>query len=143
MRVVLLSLMAIGAGCAPATAPDASIDFAEVVNLDQSFTLHIGERALINDVGLSIEFVEVPADSRCPSNALILCVWEGDGAVLIEATASSGGSLVDTLHTNLEPRTLDVASITLELVSLDPHPETTTPIPPEEYVATFVARGGG
>ena len=34
MRVVLLSLMAIGAGCAPATAPDASIDAVDDPTLD-------------------------------------------------------------------------------------------------------------
>jgi hypothetical protein len=69
---------------------------------------------------------------------LILCVWEGDAAVVIEIGPLDGDAAIDTLHTTLEPQSVPLGDGRLVLQRLDPYPEDVTPIPIEEYVATFV-----
>jgi hypothetical protein len=130
MRTGWLLMLAVGAGCTSTTDPD----------FGQPFALHVGEQAFVEEASLYVRFLEVEDDSRCPSNALILCVWEGDGAIVVEVTPLTDNTLTDTLHTTLDPKVLDLGTVVLELQRLDPYPETVTPIPPEEYVATFVAR---
>ncbi len=138
MRKKTLLLLSLSLGCGTTTGPDASLEFSVVADLNQSFSLSVGERAHIADADLYVSFVEVSEDSRCPSNALILCVWEGDGAVVFRAERSNSFQLTDTLHTSLDPKTVDVGSYVLDLQQLAPHPETTTPILQDDYEATFI-----
>lgn len=140
MRTEWFLMIALTAGCTSTTGPGSSPDLAATPNLDQPFALQIGERAFVDEAGLYVRFVDVVADSRCPSNALILCIWEGDGAVLVEVDPLEGEALSETLHTALDPKALDLGSTVLELEGLDPYPTTTTPIPRKQYVATFVVR---
>jgi hypothetical protein len=128
MRVPsLVSIAVAAAACGSAAGPN-------LAQLNQPFQLAVGERAVAG--GLSIRFTGVSADSRCPSD--VVCIWEGDGAVLVETAPLSGLGRVDTLHTSLNPKAIDVGERSLALVALDPYPETTDPIPAGGYVATFV-----
>ncbi len=133
-----LAVLGIVLGCTSTTEPE----FAATPELGQPFELRVGEQASVADAGLLVYFVEVSEDSRCPSNALILCVWEGNGAVVVEATPVDGVARMDTLHTTLDPKTIDVGTFVLELEQLDPYPEDVTPIPVAEYVARFVVSSG-
>ena len=133
--------LAIAVGCTSANGPDLSGTYAVTPDLDEPFTLKVGERARVDGANLYLRFLDVESDSRCPSNALILCVWEGDAAVEIEIGPLSGAAAVDTLHTTLEPKSVPVGDGVLVLKRLDPYPEDVTPIPIEEYVATFVVEG--
>lgn len=54
------------------------------VDLGKEFTLSVGQRAAIAGENLSIKFVEVISDSRCPRGAS--CVWVGEANCLIEIT---------------------------------------------------------
>jgi hypothetical protein len=129
-----LLLVAIVWSCTSATGPD----FAATAELNQPFQLRVGEWARVEDAGLELHFVEVGEDSRCPSNALILCVWEGDGAVVVEIASVEVDARTDTLHTTLDPKAVDLGSFLLHLERLVPYPEDVTPIPVGEYVASFV-----
>jgi hypothetical protein len=92
---------------------------------------------VIEGADLEIRFLAVSEDSRCPANALILCVWIGDGAAVIETVTGAGDVSRDTLHTTLDPKAVDRGPVRLNLVRLDPYPEDVGAIPAEEYVATF------
>jgi len=135
MRPVPAIVLALLAACSSATEPGV---FAVAPSLDEPFTLRVGEAARIDAAGLSLRFISVPSDSRCPSNALILCVWEGDAAVAIELAPLQGDAALDTLHTTLDPKTRDVGIGRLRLQRLDPYPEDVTPIPAGEYRAMFI-----
>ena len=50
----------------------SEINFAK---LDTEISLYIGESVIINDHGITLKFVDVLDDSRCPSD--VECVWEG------------------------------------------------------------------
>jgi len=51
-------------------------------NLGDEFALGIGESIVITDEDLSIKFIEVSEDSRCPRD--VICVWEGRVIVVVE-----------------------------------------------------------
>jgi hypothetical protein len=140
MRTSWLSILALGIGCSSIAGPEADIDLAVTADVDVPFALKVGERAFVEQTGIHLRFLEVANDSRCPSNALILCVWEGDGAIVVEVVHNGEYELTDTLHTTLDPKVLDLGSGILELQRLEPYPKTVTPILPEEYVATLVVR---
>ncbi len=125
-------------GCTSVDGPDLSGTNAVSADLDEPFSLAVGERAWVGEISLSVRFLDVANDSRCPSHALILCVWEGDAAVVIEMVSRRGDVTVDTLHTALQPKSVTVGRGILILRRLDPYPEDVTPIPIGDYVATFV-----
>jgi len=51
-------------------------------SLDSEFILSIGQSARIGSEDLSIKFVEVIGDSRCPEG--VVCIWEGEVSCLID-----------------------------------------------------------
>lgn len=120
-----LVLMACGSGTQP--------------NLGDEFSLGVGERAAIPALALSVRFVAVPDDSRCPSRAQ--CIWAGDAMVLLETAPLDGDAKTDTLHTNPAegPDSLDWGTAVLRLIRLDPYPETPGTIAPDAYVTRLVA----
>ena len=138
MRVLWLLIPSLVLGCGSTVAPD--LDPLEAVHPDlgEPFQLRVGERAVIARVDLDVRFLEVAGDSRCPSNALILCVWEGDAAIVVETSSKDADALHHTLHTNLEPMSVNLGSVRLILQRLDPNPEDVTPTPVGEYLATLV-----
>ncbi|MDH3292141.1 MAG: hypothetical protein OEO20_13695 [Gemmatimonadota bacterium] len=141
MRTPWLLTLTLVLGCASTVGPDLSGTFAVAANLGEPFTLKVGQRARIDDADLAVRFVEVVGDSRCPSNALILCVWEGDGAILVEIAPLGGGDArADTLHTTLDPKWVLMGTVLLELLQVDPYPTDFTPIPLDAYEATFTVR---
>jgi hypothetical protein len=52
--------------------------------LSESFVLDVGQTANIMSEEISITFVDVLNDSRCPEDDGVLCSWAGDASVLIE-----------------------------------------------------------
>ncbi len=136
------SLLVVAGACSSALGPLDRAQFDVVAELGEPFTLKVGELALVTEADINVRFFEVAGDSRCPSHALILCVWEGDGAILVESAGSNFAGRIDMLHTTLDPKAVDLGIVVLELLSLDPYPETTDPIPVGDYSARFIARRG-
>jgi hypothetical protein len=100
--------------------------------VDREIVLAPGEAAAIAR-GLSIRFIGVLGDSRCPADAM--CVLGGDATVRIEIHAGAQAAKRD-LHTgNMQPVTYD--GLRVELVQLDPYPFSARPIQPEDYRATL------
>jgi hypothetical protein len=140
MRTPALGLLALAIACSDPQGPEISGEYAVHPGLGEPFVLEVGERALIAEADLDVRFLEVSADSRCPSHALILCVWQGDAAVVVETSPQFADAEHHTLHTTLDPKAVDLGTVTLQLVQLDPYPEDVGPIPIEDYRATFVAK---
>ncbi|MEJ2237776.1 MAG: hypothetical protein P8X82_05725 [Gemmatimonadales bacterium] len=138
MRALWLIIPSLAVGCASPVAPDLDRQHATQPNLGEPFQLRVGEQAVIEGVDLDVRFVELSNDSRCPSNALILCIWEGDAAIVVETSPKHGDALQHELHTNLEPTSVSVGFVRLTLQRLDPYPLGVEPIPSDQYLATFV-----
>lgn len=100
----------------------------------EEFDLRVGDTALVEGTDLTIRFVEVTHDSRCAVD--VLCVWEGDGEVLLDLVWPDGGRRT-TLHLNREPRAATAAGHVVTFVALAPEPLSTSRIPAGDYVATL------
>jgi len=57
------------------------------VSLDKEFTISVGQSVSVKGENLTITFVEVVSDSRCPTGAT--CIWAGEASSLIEITDSA------------------------------------------------------
>jgi hypothetical protein len=117
------------AACRDPAAPRAT-----EVGSPAEVVLHVGQHVRVDAV-LSLSFLGVTADSRCPTT--VRCVWAGDGAVQIAYAVGTGPSYPDTLHTLLEPRAAQAAPYTISLLELTPYPGRTDPIPAAAYAARF------
>lgn len=93
-----------------------------------------GESATVQD--LTIRFVEVAEDSRCPLG--VSCVWEGNARVVLE-TVYQGVERAVALNTVSESRSAVVGPYTIDLLRLDPYPDqhTLNGIPAEWYRVTL------
>jgi hypothetical protein len=83
--------------------------------------------------GLSVRFVSVVGDSRCPADAL--CIQGGDAIVRIDIASGENRGQRD-LHTGtLAPVSFD--DVQVRLVELQPYPFSSRPFDPADYRATL------
>jgi hypothetical protein len=131
-----LSLFA-AIACAGTGAAVGSNSAAETkaVTMDQDFDLAPGQTAVVDGGGLTVTFVKVAEDSRCPTG--VQCVWAGNGAVALEPSTQGTGKYAVTLNTTLTPHAVNAGAYEIRLVGLKPYPKQGSPIPPASYVATL------
>jgi hypothetical protein len=123
-RALLLLTIAI-AGC-------ASTSVAPTGPFNKEVTVAQGKTASVVD-GVSLKFVAVSGDSRCPADAV--CIQGGDAIVKLEVTSGNDARDVE-LHTgNMQPVTS--GNLTIELVQLTPYPFSGKTIQQEDYRATL------
>jgi hypothetical protein len=100
--------------------------------IDQEVVLAPGQTAEFNS-GLSVRFISVIGDSRCPIDAV--CIWGGDAIVRIHIAAGTGRADRDLHSGNLEPVTFD--DVEVRLVELTPYPFSGRDTPQGDYRATL------
>lgn len=104
------------------------------VPLDEPFTLTVGETASLEGVPLTVKFLGVSGDSRCPAD--VFCIQGGDATVQIRVAGGFGNEY--DLHTGDSSRATVVhGSFTIALVDLQPYPFSSRTIAPSEYRATL------
>jgi hypothetical protein len=117
-----------------ATACDEKSPVAPTVPLNQQFTLAPGQSAAIENTSVTVEFMRVSGDSRCPADAF--CVQGGDA--LVEVRVRNGSAAEYELHTGDHSRAAAThAGFRIELVQLQPYPFSSRTIQPGEYRATL------
>jgi hypothetical protein len=112
------------------TAPTSTVP------MGSDFTLAPGESVVVNASGLTITFLRVSSESRCPTDALILCAWEGSATAAM--TARNGAGVREFALETYAPRsqaTLD--GLVVKLLGVTPAPRTLDSIPPASYRATL------
>ncbi len=106
--------------------------------LGSEFEIHVGERVNLHKTKLSVKFVTVTEDSRCPSD--VTCVWAGNAR--LQLTVSNGrSSKTLTLNSNTAaplPPDSTFAGYSVKLVNLSPYPLSKRPIARGSYVATLI-----
>ena len=132
-RVCVIVLLAGALGCDSATGPVRLTSPADV-------QLKIGQAAVV-DGQLTVRFVGVVSDSRCPAGAM--CFWGGDAEVAITLSLDGGAAAPDTLHTMPGSSALTTMAYVVSLVALTPYPQTTAPIPADQYEARLHLVGLG
>jgi hypothetical protein len=105
------------------------------VPLTEQFTLAPGQSVSIEDASLSVQFLRVSSDSRCPADAI--CIQAGDAVVRVRV--AGGGSAEYELYTNDKTRSsVTHGAFRIELVGLQPYPFGSSAIDPASYRATLV-----
>jgi hypothetical protein len=107
-----------------------------LTELNKEFELTYGNKAVIGKENLYITFKDVVGDSRCPIGAM--CVWVGNGAVLLKIEKQNAATLIDTLNTYLEPHGLSYLNYKISLKDLKPYPVVDTVIKKQNYVVTLL-----
>lgn len=97
----------------------------------QSVSVRVGDTAAVGSTGVTITFLRVTEDSRCPLNAV--CVWEGNGRVELTLSSAYGATKDVALNTTTEPV---FSGLRIVLAALNPYP-TGDPPDADDYVATF------
>jgi hypothetical protein len=134
---VVAALAVATAGCGDvATGPQGTSDAALLETDVQGvgeIELALGRTAEVPVLGLRISFDAVAEDSRCPTNALILCVWEGNAAVDLGIALHGEAPFVARLNTTLEPSAFERGPVRVVLLQVLPVPYDVGPIPAESY----------
>lgn len=126
----------------PGCHVDARADAPEF-NLNDPFTLAGGQEGLIANESLRLRFTDVLEDSRCPTQ--VECFWTGQARISVSVQPESGGSTTVEFNTNPAPgqtaKQADVGQYSIELISLEPYPQTPEqPIPFGDYRASLTVR---
>ena len=107
--------------------------------LDQPFTLGLGQAAHLSSEDLTITFLEMRADSRCPSE--VNCAERGQAVVFIQAQRGDLPSSTFELNDNppLKADTASYENYHLQFVDLSPYPKRPDEsIPLRDYSVTLL-----
>lgn len=97
--------------------------------------LTVNQEKKIPKSELTIKFVSVVEDSRCPVDAD--CVWAGNAKVRISIKKAKAAWQTFELNSNLPEKAVKFAGCKIELINLDPKPRTNIRINRNGYTATF------
>jgi hypothetical protein len=103
------------------------------------FPLKINQTIYLESNSIKIKFLNVTADSRCPSG--VQCIWQGETKVIVNISKDDQ----DLGNFNLicragEPNlgTQIFGGHLIQVVQVDPYPTSGKKIPLSDYVATFL-----
>ena len=108
------------------------------IKLNKEFSLAAAQKAYVKTDKLTIEFVSVLEDSRCPTD--VDCIWAGSAKVQIKVSKGKMAAQVFELNTNLEPKTITYQGYKIELVGLTPAPKSDVDMKTIKYSASFIVR---
>ncbi len=108
------------------------INFA---NIDTEISLNIGESVFINDHGITLKFIDVIDDSRCPSD--VECVWEGTVSLMVNIQYNSQ-NLGNYILNSSNLHKASFMGYYVKFKVLEPYPISTEIIPKSSYNATFI-----
>ena len=123
-----------------ATACDEANPTGPAVRLSERFVLAPGGVAAIADAGVSIQFVGVTGDSRCPAD--VFCIQGGDAVVHVRVL-DAGAVASYELHTGDRQRAAAAhRALRIELLELQPYPFSSRTIDASDYRAALIVSRG-
>lgn len=132
MRHLSLVLILLTAACSGAPAgPNA-----QQRGIDE-LAIPYGASVGVPGTVLELGFQALLGDSRCPSD--VVCIWEGEGRVLLGLTLGDGPTVPVELNTR-GSRTVTHGGYGVTLLELAPYPVSTQPQVPEHYVVRVRVR---
>ena len=122
MKTIILGIITILLwSCSSSTGP----------GLGEEIDLRFGQTRQISGENLSVKFVSVEEDSRCPIGAE--CIWEGNAEILLQIFLQTF-----SLNTSLEPKEINIEGYHIDLLSVSPVPREDLIIQEEDYVIRLV-----
>jgi hypothetical protein len=128
--------LSLAGGCA---APPPANPAPRAV-LGQPVTMAIGQSVMLNDALVTITFIGMSEDSRCPTQ--VNCVWSGRAVAnfRVQANGEPAQNIVlSTIHSPEKTNVASVAGYRIEMTDVQPTPETPdNPISPDRYRVMLV-----
>jgi len=94
-----------------------------------------GQEKAVSNAGITIRFLEVTEDSRCPSD--VNCVWAGVARVRLKISKDGVADREFEVNTNQGDKPAIYGGWSIRLKKLDPYPSSKSTIKASDYVATF------
>jgi hypothetical protein len=124
--VPLLLIVALAA-CRSTSAPAP-----RAASLNQEVQLAPQEQVAYEQQGLTVEFVRIVEDSRCPSDTT--CVWAGEVKVQVATRLATAQTVQHEIKAG---EYATVGAFRVVVVNVEPIPVSTRQIPQEEYRVTL------
>lgn len=142
-----ISYLVFGIACitALAIAPNAlgvTADSGKNVILDQ-FQLKINQIASEPN-NISVKFLNVTTDSRCPSD--VTCIWQGEATVVVDITKNNQDLGNFDLKSGLGDKNATVqipGGYFLQIIDVEPYPTSGTKISLSNYTSIFTLSQAG
>jgi hypothetical protein len=100
-------------------------------SLGKEFTLTIGHGTSISSDKLSVKFLDVTEDSRCPKG--VTCIWAGQVSCMLEVTINGNIDQVKLTETGGSTTTSQSVSGYSFAFNVEPYPVADKQITKEEY----------
>ncbi|MDD5510387.1 MAG: hypothetical protein PHI12_06240 [Dehalococcoidales bacterium] len=109
------------------------------VNLNEEFALSPGQLAFVEGENLSVKFLEVVEDSRCPRG--VTCIWTGRIAVIVELTHAGSSDRLTLTEPGLTDEYSKESHQGYELAfQVTPYPQAAEEIPTSAYRLHLIIR---
>jgi hypothetical protein len=103
---------------------------------NQKITVQINQQKTLAKNKLTIKFVSLLEDSRCPTDTK--CIQAGNARIQIEIKKANGAAKSFELNTDAKkPQSVSFAGYMIKLLDLNPHPATNIRINRLGFTATF------
>lgn len=139
-------MIVIGVMTAIILAP--SMTFADTKALpnvsETQFQLKVNQTFLLDSDGITVKFLNVTADSRCPSD--VTCIWQGEAKVLVNVIKNNQdrGNFILTSRSGQQDLTVQVFDgHSLHVVKIEPYPLSGKKISLSDYLVTFAITKSG
>ena len=103
-------------------------------DISEPFTLKFNQGVMITFDNILVRFSNVTSDSRCPSD--VTCIWQGEITIQIDVKKENTDFESIPLGENDEVPIF--GKYLIQLLKVEPYPQSTHEIQPDEYVATLV-----
>ncbi len=102
---------------------------------NQKITVQINHQKTVAKSKLTIKFVSLIEDSRCPTDTR--CIQAGNAKIQIEVKKAGGTMKTFEINTSDKPQAVSFAGYTIKLTDLNPKPATNIRINRLGFKATF------
>lgn len=119
---------------------DSFAQSSETMNIeaeiDSEFLFQINQSTKIKSEDITITFLNVTADSRCPAD--VMCVWMGQADIeLFVQKGDEESSINLSIGGDSSPEESIFDMYLIQLLELAPYPYSSKVIQPDEYTATL------
>lgn len=103
--------------------------------LNKPITIKINRQKTVVKKELTIKFLALVEDSRCPTDAQ--CIQAGSARIRVKVEGGKRAPLISELITGTKSNTIRFAGYAIKLIDLNPKPATNIRINRNGYTATF------
>lgn len=106
------------------------------VNMNKEFTLSANQKGFLKTSKITIEFVSVLEDSRCPVD--VDCVWAGSAKIQIKLSKGKAAPQTFELNTGIAPQFIMFQGYSIEILELSPSLKSDDDRTKVKYEAKFI-----